>query len=280
MSANAWRIALVTGGGTGIGRGIALALARRGVAVALVGRRQEPLTATAAELRTLGQAALSITADLSDPDAWPRLIEQVHSAWGPIDTLVHNAGILAGGALLDQSTATVQACVTTNFTAPLVLTRLLLPDLIAQRGRVVLVGSTTSFVPLPYLALYGATKAGLHHFGAALRHELTPLGIGLLIAYPPATATAMTAPMAARTQADTGRQPTLATPEQIGETIVRALAQGKREAVWWGGEHLLRICYRLAPQLVERLLFAQRRRFQAMVGSGAGVTTGAGDGTL
>jgi short-subunit dehydrogenase len=280
LSAHAWRVALVTGGGTGIGRGIALALARREVAVALVGRRQEPLTATVAELHSLGQAALGIAADLSDPDAWLRVIEQVHGAWGPIDTLVHNAGILAGGALLDQSPATVQQCVTTNFTAPLVLTRLLLPDLIAQRGRVVLVGSTTSFVPLPYLALYGATKAGLHHFGTALRHELTPLGVQLLIAYPPATATAMTAPMAARTRANTGRQPILATPEQIGETIVRALAQGKRETLWWGGEHLLRICYRLAPQLIERLLFAQRRRFQTMVGSAGDAVTGGGDGTL
>ena len=269
-------MALVTGGGTGIGRGIALALARRGVSVALVGRRQEPLAATVAELRNLGQSALSVIADLSDPDAWPRVIEQVHGAWGPIDTLVHNAGILAGGALLDQSTATVQQCVTTNFTAPLVLTRLLLPDLIAQQGRVVLVGSTTSFVPLPYLALYGATKAGLHHFGAALRHELTPLGIHLLIAYPPATATAMTAAMAARTRAGTGRQPTLAAPEQIGETIVRTLAAGKREAIWWGGEQLLRLCYRLAPRLVERLLFAQRKRFQTMVGDDARV----GDGSL
>ena len=276
MSANPWRVALVTGGGTGIGRGIALALARRGVSVALVGRRPEPLAATVAELRNLGQSALSVIADLSDPDAWPRVIEQVHGAWGPIDTLVHNAGILAGGALLDQSTATVQQCVTTNFTAPLVLTRLLLPDLIAQQGRVVLVGSTTSFVPLPYLALYGATKAGLHHFGAALRHELTPLGIHLLIAYPPATATAMTAAMAARTRAGTGRQPTLAAPEQIGETIVRTLAAGKREAIWWGGEQLLRLCYRLAPRLVERLLFAQRKRFQTMVGDDARV----GDGSL
>lgn len=234
--------------------------------MALVGRRQEPLAATVEELHKLGQSALSLTADLSDPDAWPRIVEQIHQAWGPIDTLVHNAGILAGGALLDQSTATVQQCITTNFTSPIVLTRLLLPDLIAQRGRVVLIGSTTSFVPLPYLALYGGTKAGLHHFGAALRHELTPLGIHLLIAYPPATATAMTAPMAVRMRANMGRHPTLAQPTQIGEAIVRALAAGKREAVWWGGEHLLRLLYGVAPALITRLLFTQRRRFQAMVG--------------
>lgn len=267
MSVQQGRVALITGGGTGIGRGIALALARRGLRVALVGRRVAPLTATVQAVHDLGQSALPVTADLADPAAWPLVIEAVHAQWGAIDTLVHNAGVLAGGPLLDQSTAAIQQCVTTNFTAPIALTRLLLPDLIAQRGRVVLVGSTTSFVPLPYLALYGATKAGLHHVGTALRHELTPLGIHLLIAYPPATATAMTAAMAARVRANTGRPPTLAEPEPIGEAIVRALAAGKREAVWWGGEHLLRQLYGVAPALITRLLFRQRRRFQAMVGT-------------
>ena len=260
-------MAVVTGGGTGIGRGIALALARRGVRVALIGRRLEPLTATMQAVHDLGQAALPVTADLADPAAWPRVIEAVHAQWGPIDTLVHNAGVLAGGPLLDQSTAAIHQCVTTNFTAPIALTRLLLPDLVAQRGRVVLVGSTTSFVPLPYLALYGGTKAGLHHVGTALRHELTPLGIHLLIAYPPATATAMTAAMAARMRGNTGRHSTLAQPEPIGEAIVRALAAGKQECVWWGGEHLLRLLYGMAPGLMTRLLFRQRHRFQAMVGA-------------
>lgn len=266
MSVKQGRVALITGGGTGIGRGIALALARRGVRVALVGRRVAPLTATVQAIQDLGQSALPVTADLADPATWPAVIETVHAQWGPIDTLVHNAGVLASGPLLDQSTAAIQQCVTTNFTAPIALTRLLLPDLVAQRGRVVLVGSTTSFVPLPYLALYGGTKAGLHQFGAALRHELAPLGIHLLIAYPPATATALTAPMASRWQANTGRHPMLAASEPIGETIVRALTAGKREAIWWSGEHLLRLLYGVAPALVTRLLFRQRRRFQTMVG--------------
>jgi short-subunit dehydrogenase len=160
----------------------------------------------------------------------------------------------------------VTATVLTNLVAPIDLTRQLLPDLVAQQGRVVLVGSTTSFVPLPYLALYGATKAALHHFGAALRHEITPLGVHLLMAYPPATATALTAAMAARTAAIRRRKPALAAPEQIGAAIVHALAAGKRECIWWGGEHLLRLFYRLAPRLTERLLFAQRQLLRHTLG--------------
>lgn len=259
MSAGEWQTALVTGGGTGIGRGIALALARRGVRVALVGRRPEPLAATAAAIQALGQPALSMVADLTDPVAWPMLIDEVHQTWGAIDTLVHNAGVLANGPLLDQSLVAIQQGVTTNLIAPIALTHLLLPDLIRQRGRLVLVGSTTSFVPMPYLALYGGTKAGLHHWGTALRHELTSVGVHLLIAYPPATATAMTAPMAAP-----ARQPKLAQPAAIGEAIVRALAQGRRECVWWGGEHLLRLLYGFAPGLTQRLLFTQRHHFSAL----------------
>lgn len=149
----------------------------------------------------------------------------------------------------------------TNLVAPIELTRLFLPDLTAQQGRVVLIGSTTSFVPLPSLSLYSATKAGLHHFGTALRHELKPIGVQVLLAYPPATATAMTATMAARTAAISKRTPPLAAPEQIGEKIVQALAACKRECVWWSGEHLLRLLYRLSPRLIDRLLFSQRQLF-------------------
>jgi len=264
LSSVGWQSALVTGGGTGIGRGIALALARQGVRVALVGRRLDSLLATADAIQALGQSALPLAADLAEPAAWPKLVDELHQEWGAIDTLVHNAGVLGGGALRDQSLTAIQQGVTTNLTAPIALTHLLLPDLIRQRGRVVLVGSTTSFVPMPYLALYGGTKAGLHHWGTALRHELTGLGVHLLIAYPPATATAMTVAMAAQAQATSGRRPLLSSPEVIGATIVRALAQGKRECVWWGGEHLLRLLYGVAPGLTQRLLFSQRHRFWPM----------------
>jgi short-subunit dehydrogenase len=161
----------------------------------------------------------------------------------------------------------IAATVNTNLLAPLALTHDCLPDLVARRGRIVLMGSTTSTVPLPYLALYSATKAGLHAFGSALRVELQPHGVQLLIAYPPATATALTAAMAARVaQLPGGRFFALATPERIGERIVRALLAGQTECRWWSGEALLATLYRLAPRLTMRLLTTQRRLLAQTVG--------------
>lgn len=257
----------MTGGGTGIGRGVALALARRGVTVLLAGRRQVPLATTAAEVQALGADAIVLPIDLTNPAERQTLVDAVHTQVGPIDTLINNAGLLSNGGLAAQSAASVMATVMTNLVAPIELTRLFLPDLTAQQGRVVLIGSTTSFVPLPYLSLYSATKAGLQHFGAALRHELTPLGVQVLQAFPPATATAMTAAMAGQAAQTTwGKFARLATPEQIGERIVQALADGKEECVWWRSEHLLRLFYRLAPRLTARILFTQRHLLAQSMG--------------
>lgn len=262
---NGWRVALVTGGGTGIGRGIALALAQSGVSVAVVGRRQERLNATVAELHQFDVEALALAGDLTDPLTRERFVEQTQNQLGPIDTLINNAAIFAGGALLRHSSASITAAVTTNLTAPIDLTRLALPDLIAQQGRIVLLGSTTSVVPLPYFSLYAATKSGLHLFGETLRHELTPLGIHVLTAYPPTTATAMTAPMRARMGKRTEHWPLhQATPEQVGARIVDALATGKWHCSWWSGEHLLRLCYQHAPRFTWRLLYRARQTFQQM----------------
>ena len=95
------RIAVVTGAGTGIGRGIALALARRGIGVALAGRRLEPLAAVAAELKRIrpNLPVAALPADLADWRERRRLVEQVQRQLGSVSILVNNAAVLAGGEL-------------------------------------------------------------------------------------------------------------------------------------------------------------------------------------
>ena len=252
------------------------------MAVVLVGRRREPLATVVQEVRASGGHALALPTDLTDAAARQLLVERVRDELGPLHLLVHNAALLSSGPLSAQPLATVEATIATNLTVPIALTQLCLPDLVAQQGQVVLVGSTTSFVPLPYLALYSATKAGLHSFGNALRHELKPLGVHLLIAYPPTTATPMIAAMRARARQQPGGrffQP--ARPEAVGERIVQALIAGKAACHWGGGEALLRLAYRVAPQWVDRLLYGQRRRLAAMLGAtvpSAAVPMANGDG--
>jgi short-subunit dehydrogenase len=244
------RTALVTGGGTGIGRGIALALARRQVRVALVGRRQGPLEAVAQEIARMGGHALGFPADLTQAGERIALRERIHAALGPIDLLVHSAGVLAGGELAALAPAQIEAAVALNLAAPMLLVQQWLPDLVARRGAVILVGSMMSFVPLPAAAVYSATKAGLRALGLALRYELRARGVHLLSVYPPGTATAMTAPMARNAP---WRSP-LADPAIVGERIVRALIAGRHEVQWGTGDRLLTMLYHMMPHLVEALL--------------------------
>ena len=257
--------ALVTGGGSGIGRGIALALARHGVNLALLGRRTEPLHAVAEEARGHGVRAQAFPVDLTHPDELEATFAQVRRDLGPLTLLVNNAGMLAGGALMAQSTDTIERAVALNLTAPLLLTRLALPDLVACGGAVALVGSMTSFMPMPFSSLYSGTKMGLRGFGMALRYELEPLGVHLLLAYPPMTDTAMVRGMAEAAGLPRSRFARLASPDAIGERIVTALLARKPEVVWRGGELFAVRLYHWAPALVQTILRLERKRFARMM---------------
>jgi len=255
-------LALVTGGGSGIGRGIALALARRGVALALVGRRPAPLTAVVNAATALGVRAVALPADLAVPGERDALLERARAALGPPTLLVHAAGLLAGGDLADLDLTTIDRAIATNLAAPIALTRAALPDLLATRGAVILVASLTAEVPFPAATLYSATKAGIAAFGEALRHEIGPRGVRVLLAYPPATATAMTRGMAHAAGVPGYR---LADPDAVGEAIVVALLAGRRTWRGGAGDRALALAHRLAPAFTRPLLRSQRARFRRMM---------------
>ena len=192
------RTALITGAGTGIGRGIALALARRGAPVVLCGRRLAPLAAVAAEVQALGGQAAIAQGDVTDAAARLHMLETAHAAFGPVHILVNNAGVLASGALFQLNGAGDRTRRRHQSHGPHRPHPPALPDLAQTHGAAVFVGSTMSHVPLPYASIYSGTKSGLHAFCTSLRSELAPLGIHLLEAYPPTVATAMTESMARR----------------------------------------------------------------------------------
>jgi short-subunit dehydrogenase len=257
--------ALVTGGGSGIGRGIALALARRGMQVIVAGRRANLLCEAAGEITAIGSKSFAITADLSVPEERLDLLDEARRLAGPLDLLVNNAGVFSGGDLAALARDEVMRSIEVNLAAAIDLTYLALPDLTARRGSVVLLGSSASFVRLPYASLYSAAKSGLRAFGESLRYELAGSGVNVLMAYPPDTATAMTAPMGG---ASGIANFSLASPEVVGERIAKAIAQRKREVRWGVRERTLHSLYHVAPWLVEIIFRAQRTRFARMMAAG------------
>ena len=157
------KVALVTGAGSGVGRAVTLALLRDGYRVALAGRRQEALEETVAEAGEYGAHALVVRTDLRDPEAIRALFAQTQAAFGRLDVLFNNAGIvLKGTHLLEELTyAQWQAMVETNLTAAFLCTQeafKLMKTQTPMGGRIINNGSVSAQAPRPNSAPYTATK--------------------------------------------------------------------------------------------------------------------------
>jgi len=255
------QIALITGASSGIGCGIAHALARRGFAVALAARRSEPLMRVADALTKYGGRTAVFVTDVSQAAAREQLLAEIHAELGPVSCLVHNAAILARGELRNRA-HDASAAVATNLLAPIELTRQARDDLVSTRGSVVFVASTAGRVPFPYASLYCATKHGLVGFAESIRYELDADGVHVMVAYPPMTDTEMTRPMF---EAIGNASARLAPANRVAEQLVASLMARKR--TYWGSwkDRLLVGCQRAVPSGLSWLFRRYRRRFRTLM---------------
>jgi NAD(P)-dependent dehydrogenase (short-subunit alcohol dehydrogenase family) len=170
----AGRVALVTGGGSGIGRTTALRLAEQGASVLITGRRAEPLRHTAELATTIA----AVPADVGDEHAVEQLVQATVDRWGRLDVLINNAGAFAAAPLAQVTVPTLTRLHQVNVVAPTLLTRAALPHLRQAHGVVVNVSSTFGHRPAPPgAAHYGASKAALEALTRSWAVELAPLGI-------------------------------------------------------------------------------------------------------
>ena len=158
---SATRCAVVTGAATGIGRATALAFARDGYALALVGRRAEPLEQLAGELRDNGGNAIAAPADVTSRDEAAAAVGAAVEQFGGIDVLVNNAGVGDSAPLLDESLERWEETLRINLTGAFLTTQLALPHLIERRGSVVNVASINGVLAGPGWTSYCVSKAGL-----------------------------------------------------------------------------------------------------------------------
>lgn len=156
------KIAIVTGAGSGIGRCVALALARNGYSVVLAGRRKEPLEATAAEARRMNSQALVAPADVRDPASVHALFAKSKEMFGRLDLLFNNAGISAPAVPLEELTYEHwKSSVDTNLTGAFLCTQeafRIMKDQQPRGGRIINNGSISAHAPRPNSAPYTATK--------------------------------------------------------------------------------------------------------------------------
>jgi NAD(P)-dependent dehydrogenase (short-subunit alcohol dehydrogenase family) len=217
-------VALVTGGGRGIGAGVARELVEAGMRVAVTGRTSEQVEAVAGEI-----GGLALVGDVSrqaDVEAW---IERTEEELGPIELLVCNAGVGGSGkGFLEESPEEWWQVFEVNVLGAYLCCRLVAPRMVERgRGRIVAMGSGGSYLPIanPTISLgtpYGASKAALGRFAETLAAALGPTGVRVFLISPGLVRTALTerfgddAPW---------------TPPELAPRLVRVLASGRADAL-------------------------------------------------
>jgi uncharacterized oxidoreductase len=257
------RSILLTGAGGGIGRSLALQLSALAPRLTLVGRRTEPLEELASLARDQGAQAHVVAADLSAPEAPAQVVAAAQDHFGGIDVLINNAGNVRAGRLDAIAESEVVAQIALNLTAPILLTRAALPALRASGdGLVVNISSGIGLVGMPFYATYAATKAGIAHFGEALRRELYGEGVHVLTVYPGATST----PMMASSQAGPEHGFVYETPDEVAAATIAGMADGSLTVIR-GGERRRQMIdlNRADPVALDRQLAAGKTELEQAV---------------
>jgi short-subunit dehydrogenase len=242
----AGKTALITGASSGIGSAFALALAQRGMSLVLVARREERLHALASELvQRYNVRAEVIAADLSQESAALRVQQEVTERQVAIDLLVNNAGFGLNGCFETLAPERDHDQVMVDVTAVVDLTHAFIPSLLerAPGTAIINIASTAGFQPLPYMAVYGASKSFVLSFSQALAEEYRSRGLCVLALCPGVTETAFFE--TAGEAAAFGRRHT---PEQVVATGLRALEQGRTVVVDGASNALLAQLTRFFPR--------------------------------
>jgi len=214
-------VAIVTGGGTGIGRAAAIALVDQGAKVLLVGRRETPIK----ELSERYDGSMRyLQADISETGSSQKIIDAALETFGRLDTLVNNAGVAYVKPLADITDDEIEQMLSVNIKGILTLSRDAIPALQKSKGTIINISSVAGQSAVPGFSTYAATKAGIDRITKILAAELGPLGIRINAVSPGLTQTDMLAATPPEAIDKMVNEATalrrVGTPEDVAQSIV------------------------------------------------------------
>ncbi len=234
------QIAVVTGGGRGIGRAVAQALAAAGAAVAVVSRSEGELDETVALIQRAGGRASSFVADVTSIDSVRAAMQGVERDLGPIDLLVNSAGAIKPfGPIWENDTAEWWRTMEVNVRGPLICSQVVLPGMVGRRrGRIVNVASGAGTVGTPYYTSYVTSKAALIRLTECIALETKPYGLAVFAITPGTVRTKMTEYSLGSSEGQTWlpwfRQifdQNIDVPPERAAELIRELASGRADAL-------------------------------------------------
>jgi len=188
------KVVMVTGASSGIGRGVAVELGRRGARLGLVARRTETLQEIAGEIESLGGQALALPGDVQDANAVRAAADRFREKFGVIDVLIANAGIGSTSDAAELSASEVAGVINVNVIGASNSVAAVVSQMVAKgRGQLVVISSLAAYRGLPKSAAYCASKAAVSAFFESLRLDLQPRGIDVTIIHPGFIKTPLTA---------------------------------------------------------------------------------------
>lgn len=248
---------IVTGASSGIGRALALALARRGAVLTVASRAADRLEETSREIAAAcpdAPAPVAVACDVSSPSDVSALIGSVVERLGAVDVLINNAGISVYGRAELTSADDFLALMSVNFFGALNCIREVLPFMKRREsGLIVNIASVAALHGVPYLAAYGASKAALVSASQSLRAELSGSGVRIMIVYPGYTKTDI---FERESRVGGARRPegSYASADDVAEAIVRAMQAGGHDLILTAQGRTLSVLRGVAPRIVQRAM--------------------------
>jgi short-subunit dehydrogenase len=247
--------AILTGASSGIGRALAVELARRDAKLVAVARRAERLQELAAEVAAAGRSIETVAGDVSDPAVRQQALDAAMAHFGGLDLLVNNAGIGAMGLFEHADPQRLRRVMEVNFFALVEMTRLCLPQLKqGRRPMIVNVSSILGHRGVPHSSEYSASKFAVQGFSEALRAELAQHGVEVLVVSPGTTETEFFERVIERTSSPKWPEHKPVSPAYVAQQVVRGIRCGQHEVIPYRWGKVLCWLNRLSPGLVDRLM--------------------------